>query len=329
MNPKKRRKVILDVDTGSDDAVAILAALLSEELDVLGICTVWGNLEVEQTTYNTLALVSALGMETPVYAGCSRSMVKDRTPARVSGGKLEPILKDGKMLAMHPRRLPGLPDTERTPETLHAVEYYYQALREATEPVNIVAVAPLTNLGFLFRLAPELAGKVGELVIMGGGLGVTNASSCGEANTWHDPEALQILLDAGLSPLLVTLDATHSAALTEEDCALLEGTGTFAGRFAAGLIRQRIGYEQARFPGRGDWSPVHDALAVCALLDPSLLTRVEEAHCRIECTGACDGEVLVDRRARPQPPNARLALEADRKRFAALLTHLLGKGGQS
>lgn len=327
MNNIKRKKVILDVDTGSDDAIALMAALRSEALDVQGICTVWGNLTVDKTTYNTLAVCEALQMEVPVYAGCPRSMVKDRTPNRIPESDIKPILKDGKELRMHFDTLKGLPLTDRVPEKLHAVEFYYRYLKETTEPVSIVAVGPLTNLGFLFRLAPELAEKVDELIIMGGGVEVSNASECGEANTWNDPEAVQIILEAGLKPLLVTLDATHSAPITESDCVVLENLQTFEGLFTASLVRQRIEYESARFVSRGAWSPIHDALAVCACIDLRVLSEVQEANCRIECTGLCDGEVLVDRRAKPRAANAFLALRADKEQFLGMLCSLFAKHG--
>lgn len=321
----KRKKVILDVDTGSDDAVAVMAALKSDLLEVEAICTVWGNLGVALTAYNTLAVCEALGQDIPVYAGCNQSMVKHLTPVRIPESDIKPIIKDGKELRMHFDRLEGLPATERTPEKLHAVEYYYKFLSETKEPITIIATGPLTNLGFLFRIAPELSHKVTELIIMGGGVEQTNASLCGEANVWNDPEALQIILDAGLHPTLVTLDATHSAALTEEDCAVLEGLGTFEGTFAASIIRQRIEYEQARFESRGPWSPIHDALAVCCAIEPALITRSLEVNSRVECTGLCDGELLIDRSARPKAPNAVLAVEGDKPRFAALITELFSR----
>ncbi len=322
MNERNRKKVILDVDTGSDDAIAIMVALKSEALQVEAICTVWGNLGVDQTTFNTLAVCEALNMEVPVYAGCTQSMVKDLTPRRVPESDIKPIEIDGKKLNLHSERLSGLPDTARTREALHAVEFYYKYLTETIEPVTIVAVGPLTNLGFLFRIAPELSEKVHELIIMGGGVEMSNVSEGGEANVWRDPEALQIILEAGLNPLLVTLDATFSVPLTDKDCDVLESLETFEGRFAASVVRQRIEYESARHETRGAWSPIHDALAACACIDRSVLTEVLTENCRVECTGVCDGELLLDRRAKPAPANATIAVRADKEKFFMMLCNL-------
>ena len=95
MNAAKPRKVILDVDTGSDDAIAIMAALKSDDLEVVGICTVWGNLPVEETAYNTLAVCEALGVNVPVYQGAHHSMAKELTPGRTQGNNVQPIIRDG------------------------------------------------------------------------------------------------------------------------------------------------------------------------------------------------------------------------------------------
>ena len=324
MNAAKPRKVILDVDTGSDDAIAIMAALKSEDLEVVGICTVWGNLPVAETAHNTLAVCEALGVNVPVYQGAHHSMAKELTPGRTQGNNVQPIIRDGVELRIHFPRLTGLPDTDRVPESSHALEYYYNYLTAAVEPVTLIATGPLTNLGFLFRLAPELSAKVKELIIMGGGVEVTNAAACGEANVWHDPEAMEIILRAGLEPTLVTLDATHSAPLSLEDCQVLENLGTFEGRFTANIIRQRIAYETARFENRGAWSPIHDALAVCAAIEPEVLTVKERARIRAEVTGKSDGEILIDRRAKAEEPNATLAVKADKDKFLNLLLKLFG-----
>jgi len=328
MYERNRKKVILDVDTGSDDAIAIMVALKSEKLKVEGICTVWGNLGVEQTTFNTLAVCEVLNMDVPVYAGCPHSMVKDLTPGRVPESDIKPIIIDGRELSLHSERLSGLPDTNKTREALHAVEFYHKYLKETTEPVTIVAVGPLTNLGFLFRMAPELADKVDELIIMGGGVEVSNVSEGGEANVWHDPEALQIILEAGLNPLLVTLDATFSVPLTDSDCDVLESLNTFEGRFAASVVRQRIEYESVKHATRGAWSPIHDALAACACIDRSVLTEVLTENCRVECTGICDGELLLDRRAKPASANATIAVKADKDKFFGMLCSLFSGNGR-
>ncbi len=320
---KKRCNVILDVDTGSDDAVAIMTAIKSPELDVKAICNVWGNLSVDKTTSNTLGVCQALNADIPVYRGCARPMVKDRSKYRDMQNAYQPIFVDGKELKIHYDRLEGLPEVTAKARPEHAVRFYYDYLKAAEEPVTVIAVGPLTNLGFLFRIAPELSEKIGQLIIMGGGIDLTNCSSAGEANIWHDPEAFQIILDTGIKPLLVPLDATHSAALNEEDCRKLEGLGTFEAEFTAKLIRQRITYESVLFGPERRWSAIHDALAVCACIDINVLKDVREMSCRAGLSGAADGEVLPDRRAIPDNANIRVAMSADKDRFMEILCERL------
>lgn len=329
---KKRKKseirVILDVDTGSDDAVAIIMALKSPALKVEAICTVWGNLSVPQTTLNTLLVCQALHARIPVYQGCSRPMVKDRCSCRDLKNTYQPVFKDGKELKIHYDRLEGLPELTTGQEPEHAVRFYYDYLKNAVEPVTLVAVGPLTNLGFLFRLAPELSKKVERLIIMGGGMDVTNCSPGGEANLWHDPEAFQIILDTGIKPLLIPLDATHSAPFTEEDCRAIEKEGTFEAGFTASLIRQRIAYESALLGSKRNWSPIHDALAVSASIDESVLTDLRDFSCRIGLLGACDGELLIDRRAMPDKPNLRVALSANKEWFLDMTCQAMARKEQ-
>lgn len=322
MDKFKTRKVILDVDTGSDDAIAIMCAIKSKNIQLEAICTVWGNLTVDKTTLNTLGVCEALNADIPVYSGCNRPMVKDRSKYRDLEDAYEPLIVDGKELKIHYDRLEGIPESKRKAESRHAVRFYYDYLTAATEPVTLIAVGPLTNLGFLFRLAPHLASKVEQLIIMGGGVDITNCSRAGEANIWHDPEAFQIILDTGIHPLLVPLDATHAAGLNLDDCEKLEGLNTFAARFTARLARQRIEYESARFGEDHNWSAIHDALAVCASIDETVLENVEEVACRAGLSGSADGEVLIDRREVPEKANASIALSANKEKFLAMLCQL-------
>lgn len=320
---EKRCNVILDVDTGSDDAVAIMLALKSPELNVKAVCNVWGNLTVEKTTRNTLGVCQALGAKIPVYQGCQRPMVKDRSSSRDLQNTYQPVIVDGKELKIHYDRLDGLPEVMGGPEPVHAVRFYYEYLKNAVDPVTIVAVGPLTNLGFLLRTAPELSKKIHQLIIMGGGVNISNCSAAGEANIWHDPEAFQIILNTGIIPLLVPLDATHAAMLDEKDCEELEKIDTFEARFTASLIRQRIVYESALL-GPDRWrSAIHDALAVSACIDESVLKDIREVSCTVGLSGASDGEIMIDRRAVTDPVNLRVALSADKKRFFQIICERL------
>ncbi|MDO5734667.1 MAG: nucleoside hydrolase [Eubacteriales bacterium] len=318
-----KEKVILDVDTGSDDAVAIMAALGSPELELIGIATVWGNLAVSETTANTLALCRALGSELKVYRGCERAMVKDFDPFQSFANNYRPIeLPDGRVLKIHYNMLDQLPPCTAEPEPLSAVRFYLETLSLATEPISIIATGPLSNLGWVFYLRPDLAEKVGRFYLMGGGRDLSNVSESAEANIWHDAEALQYILDAGLKPTIVSLDATHSAALDLQDAAELRELGSFAGEFTAKMIEQRIEYESTFFNPKRKWSAIHDALAVCAFCRPELVLAAEELSISPSLEALNYGELLIDRREAPEAANARLISRADKAVFMAYLKEL-------
>lgn len=319
--------VILDVDTGSDDAVAIMAAIYSEKLSVKAICTVWGNLSINNTTRNTIDLCSAIGEGIPVYQGCSDAMVRSHIKGREMINSYVPLVKDGVVLKIHYERLHGLDDSGILPQDQHAVDFYYEYLTETTEPVTIIAVSPLTNLGFLFKLNPDLSKKIDQLIIMGGGIDLTNASPSGEANIWHDPEALQCILDTGIKPVLVPLDATHSVPIDLPDCEKLEALDTFAGHFTARLIRERIEFDRAQWGNDHAWTAVHDALAVVSVICPDVFTDIREEYISVGLSGVCDGEILIDRSAHAPMANSLVAYKADHGIFMHGLLSLFKKRG--
>ncbi|MBR2806277.1 MAG: nucleoside hydrolase [Oscillospiraceae bacterium] len=322
-------RVILDVDTGSDDAVAVATALRCPDLDVLAICTVWGNLDVEDTTENTLRLVDKLGRaEVPVYKGCGTAMVKYLYPrGAVDTGRSSKVVdENGNELHIHYKRLSGLENpVEKKEEPIDAVTFYVNFLRAQTEKVTLIPVGPLTNLGEALSIAPDIAEKIEKIVIMGGGDKVANISPSAEANIWHDPEAAEIVQQCGAPVLWIPLDATLSCALNKKDCAKLRATGTWAADFAATLCEERIEFESKSVGGDKDNSSIHDALAVCSVIDESVLTEVEDAHVHIALNGYNEGETIIDRRCIPDKFNCRFAVKASHDKFLAMLCEYLGR----
>ena len=319
-------RVILDVDTGSDDAVAIATAVRCPDLDVLAVCTVWGNLDVDDTTENTVRLLDKLGRgDVPVYKGCGNAMVK-YLYQRGPGLNRMQVVKDGKELRIHYKRLEGLDEpTEKKAEKMDAVSFYVNFLRAQTEKVTLIPVGPLTNLGEALSIAPDIAEKIERIVIMGGGDSVSNVSGSAEANIWHDPEAAEIVQQCGAPVLWIPLDATLSCALNKKDCAVLRGTGTWAANFAATLCEQRIDFESAAVGGDKDNSSIHDALAVCAVIDESVLTEVLDANVHIALNGYNEGETIIDRRCISDPFNCKFAVKASHDKFLGMLCEYLGR----
>jgi inosine-uridine nucleoside N-ribohydrolase len=320
-------KIILDVDTGSDDAVAIMTAILSPDIQVEGICSVAGNKDIDKTTDNSLRVVQFLGSTVPVYRGCSQPLVKflrdDRLTRQVSGLKLE---VDGEEVEMHADTL-NLPAAKIQEEDIPAPVFYMNYLRQSKEPVTLVAVGPLTNLAIAFLLAPSIVKKVKRIIVMGGGYNVTNASSTAEFNIWYDPEAAQRVLNSGAEVVFVPLDATHAACVSKSDCTRFRELDTKAGAFAAALIEQRILVHNAFQPlAIPDAAAVHDALAVCYLLDESVLKDVRPVHCEIGFRGLAEGQTVVDPRFYTEEKNCAFAFDGNRERFVAMLTEILALG---
>ena len=255
------RRVILDCDTGTDDALAIMLAAARPELDLVAVTAVWGNHAVQHTADNsrrTLDLIGHTGI--PVYAGRD-GPVAPPPGARVAEGSPEPPA------------LPLLPPT--TPiEPQNAVEWLVETARAATERFTLVPTGSMSNVASAVAADPSFVEAVEELVAMGGVIERGGLLPEVETNVGHDPEAAQQVLDAGFERIvLVPLDATYRAIVTAEQCATLRADGGAAAAVAADVIEQRIDrYRKLPAMGGRAAAPVHDALTIAYLVDPTLVT---------------------------------------------------------
>jgi len=311
--------VILDVDTGVDDALAILFAVRHPGLDVLGISCVAGNAPLAQVVDNTLRILDAAGAPAiPVAAGSVRPLLEPARAARHVHGA------DG---------LGGilLPPTRRQAEQVGAVELMRRLILEHDRPVTLVALAPQTNLALLLRTYPEVAGNLERIVFMGGSASVGNATAVAEFNVWHDPEAAAIVLDANVPTYMYGLDVFNRVAIDHDVAVALEHGDDALGRVVGSLLGHRIalsGDERAEYTGL-----IGDAGAVCSLVDP-LALRTEVRPVRVELAGYGRGQTLVDRREVPGQDEAHrladewadveVALEVDAERLAGLFLDTLG-----
>lgn len=309
-----RRKLILDVDTGTDDAIAIMLAALHPDLDLVACTTVNGNVEVQFCTENSLRVLDAVGREDiSVYEGFAKPLVRPDFPIPRRDEKLA--------RKIHPDVLP-VPPTTRSKADRPAVEFLIETYRNATDEITLVPVGPLTNIAAALTLDPGFAGRVPEIVIMGGGHAISNITPSAEFNIWCDPEAAAVVLGAGFRRItLVPLDATHRALISKDHCTRLAALGTPAGIAAAACIGHRIEVhdeiQRMDIPGT---APVHDALCVASLIDPTLITT-RHLHVAVETVGSLTiGRTVIDAQHRGGPaPNCRVAFDADANRFAELL----------
>lgn len=311
------RKVILDVDTGTDDAIAIMLAARHPDLELVACTTVNGNTSVDNCTDNTLRVLSLLGAtDVPVYEGYDRPIVRSDLPIPRGKGDVGSSLH-GNILPIPPATMQIRPQ--------HAVEYLVETYRAATEEITLVPLAPLSNIAAALGVFPGLVDLVPEVVIMGGCHAFGNRTAAAEFNIWADPEAASVVINAGFPKItLVPLDATYNAALSRADCARLAAVGTAEATVAADIIGARIdNYDRIQPIGAGGLAPVHDALAVASVIDPSIL-ETRHLHVAVETQGEHTlGRTVFDTTFRGEqrslPANCNVAFAGDAQRFAEIL----------
>ena len=318
---KMARKVILDVDTGSDDACAVMLAYLHKDIDLVAVCSVKGNQPLKNTTENTLRVRELLGADFPVYKGCATGLVSDLIWPRVQRAKnVDAYDEQGNKIHIH-AALFDLPEATRREEEMPAPMFYVDYLRKAKEPVTLVAVGPLTNLAVALLIDPDIVKNIEEIVIMGGGHNITNCSIAAEFNIYDDPEAAQRVLHCGAKITMVPLDATHSAYIGRDTSAKLRKINTPASNFAADLIDVRIlVHNQCQPLEVPDTCALHDPLCIAYLADPEVLQDVLLCNVEVSTFGLTAGETVVDHRALQENRNVYFAHRGDPAKFAKIFT---------
>ncbi|MDR1506301.1 MAG: nucleoside hydrolase [Treponema sp.] len=320
------KKIILDVDTGSDDAIAVIAAVLSKELNILGITTVSGNQSVKDTTENTLRIMDVLNSDVPVYKGCSQPLVANLLPDRHSSGRApQSKIKGEEIITYHSKTFEFLPPSKRKAQDRAAVLWIVDTLMASDGDITFIGVGPATNLALAMRIEPQIKQKLRQIIVMGGGYLLTNTTASSEFNVWEDPEAMQIVFTSGCDILLVPLDATHAGYITTEENEVIKAIGTPHAMCVYELLSQRIKAYDALQPMQVSGStPPHDALAVCAAIDEHVLRGVISRRVDVDFGGnIADGMTVLDQRIVACPPNLRIALDCDREKFVTMLTNLL------
>ena len=300
-------QVLLDCDPGHDDAIALLLALASPEVELLGVTTVAGNQTLPKTTANALRVLEHVGREDiSVAAGADRPLVRELDVAAHVHGETG---LDG----------PDLPPARGSPLGVHAADF----LAERAAGATLVAVGPLTNVALLLALHPEA--RPDRIVLMGGAIAEGNVTPAAEFNIWADPEAAARVFDSGVDVTMVGLDVTHKALFTPALADQLRTSGK-AGKLVAELFDFYHGFHERTygFPG----SPIHDALALAHVLDPSLL-ETRDSHVAIDCDSElCRGRPGVDLWQRTgREPNAHVAVDVDADAFLRLLVERIASLG--
>jgi inosine-uridine nucleoside N-ribohydrolase len=302
--------LLIDCDPGHDDAIALLLALGSPEVELLGVTTVHGNQTLEKTTKNALRVLELAGRtDVPVAAGADRPLQRDLVVAAHVHGESG---LDG----------PVLPEPTTAPVAEDAVDFLAKTIVDGT---TLVPTGPLTNIALLLERHPDAAAKVAEIVLMGGAIAEGNMTPAAEFNIWADPEAAQAVFHSGIDVTMVGLDVTHRALLTSDDAERLRSTGTI-GAFVADLVDFFKVYHQETYGWDG--APIHDAVAVAEVIQPGLVTT-RLRNVEIETVSElCRGRTVVDLwRRTDREPNARVGVGVDAEGFFRLLTERIDRLG--
>lgn len=307
------RKIIIDTDPGQDDAVAILLALASPEIEVLGITCVAGNVPLAMTQRNARIICElARRPDIKVFAGCDRPMQRKLVTAEHVHGKTG---LDGA----------PLPDPVMPLQDLHAVDFLIETLRaEAPGSVTLVPIGPLTNIATAMQRAPDIVPRIGQIVLMGGAyFEVGNITPAAEFNIYVDPEAAAIVFGAGVPLTVMPLDVTHKALTTRPRIEAFRALGPL-GEVVAGWTDFFERFDMEKYGSDG--APLHDPCTVAWILRPDLFTG-RHINVEIETASALTlGMTVADWWGiTTRPRNAFFVGGIDADGFYALLTERLGR----
>lgn len=308
------RKIIIDTDPGQDDAVAILLALASPEIDLLGITAVAGNVPLPLTEKNARIVCELAGRpDVRVFAGCDAPLARPLVTAEHVHGKTG---LDG----------PQMADPTMPLQDQHAVDFIIQTLREQPSgTVTLVPVGPLTNIATAFQRAPDIIARVREIVLMGGAyFAVGNITPAAEFNIYVDPEAAKIVFAAGVPLVVMPLDVTHKALTTRTRIDAFRAMGTRVGDMVAAWTDFFERFDMAKYGSEG--APLHDPCTIAYLIDPSLFSgrlinvEIETGSALTLGMTVADWWGVTDR-----PKNALFIGDIDAEGFYALLAERLAR----
>ena len=302
--------VILDVDPGHDDAVALMLACGSPGLEVRAVTTVAGNVSLPKTTRNALRVLDLIGRrDIPVGAGAAAPLERELQTAEDVHG--ESGLEGAE-----------LPEATFRAGELEAVRLLEKVVESSEEPITLIPTGPLTNVATFLLKRPDLKENVARISLMGGSIGAGNTTAAAEFNIYVDPEAARIVFESGLPITMSGLDVTHQATMSAEQLEKLRGSGRLGGVFAdlvsffAGAYKKTFDFESP---------PIHDPVAVAAVLQPEIL-KTRRMWVGVECAGELTrGETVCDvNGVSGEPPNAEVGVGLDREAFFRLLFASLG-----
>ena len=305
--------IVIDCDPGHDDAIALMLAAASPEVDLVAVTTVSGNQTLPKTTANALRVLELLGRgDIPVAAGADRPLVREQHVAAEVHGESG---LDG----------PELPPPAGAPVATHAADFLAEQIRARDGRLTLVPTGPLTNVAMLLAKHPDARPE--RVVLMGGSIGEGNSTPAAEFNIWADPEAARRVFESGLDVTMIGLDVTHRALITDDHRERLRAAGK-VGTVAAELLDFYTAFHRTRYPDL-DGAPLHDPVCVAHVAIPGLVD-VHDARIDVDCGWEQGrGRTNVDWRGRRSsgPLNAKVGLDIDGDAFAELIVERVGSLG--
>jgi inosine-uridine nucleoside N-ribohydrolase len=309
--PRVPVPIVLDCDPGHDDAIALLLALASPELELLGVTTTYGNQTLGKTTANALRVLEFAGREdVPVAAGAQAPLVREVVVAAHVHGESG---LDG----------PSLPPPSGAALSDDAVGFMQERVAASDRPVTLVATGPLTNIARYLEL--HGGDRLERIVVMGGSIAEGNITPAAEFNVWADPEAAQRVFGSGLDVTMIGLDVTHRAILGPTVAARLRTAGRI-GTFVAQLNDFFSRYHRTTYGWDG--APIHDAVAVAHVIRPGLVeTKLRNVEVEV-VSDLCRGRTVVDLWERTgRPANVQVGMDIDADAFFELLVERIASLG--
>lgn len=309
----KRIPIILDGDPGHDDAIAWVLANASPVLDIRAVTSCCGNQTIEKTTYNALRICTLINLHVPTAKGRVRPLIAEPIIAPTVHGESG---LDG----------PDLPEPDFEVVDMDAVTLMAKIIQESDEPITIVPTGPLTNVAALLLAHPELKGNIKQISLMGGGVQYGNWTPAAEFNILVDPEAADVVFKSGIPIIMAGLDVTEKAMIFPEDFERIRALGNHVAIIVAEWLEffyqfhRTLGYEGA---------PVHDAVAVAALIKPEIMES-KDLYVEVETTGDfCKGATVADfDHVLDVVPNAKVLMGIDRQAFVDLLVEAISIYGE-
>jgi len=308
------QKLIIDTDPGQDDAVAILLALASPELDLLGVTTVAGNVPLALTQENARKICDLAGrQDMPVFAGADKPLMRDLVTAEHVHGRTG---LDG----------PDLADPVTPLQDLHAVDFMIETLRsEAAGSVTIAPVGPLTNVATALRQAPDIAPRIKQIILMGGGcFEGGNITPAAEFNIYVDPEAAAEVFASGIPIVMMPLDVTHKVLTTAARTRKIRAVGTRTAIAVADMLEFFERFDEEKYGSDG--GPLHDPCTIAWMLRPEMFSGRD---CNVEIETKSDltmGMTVIDWwQVSGRPHNAFVVGDVDADAFFNLVTDRLAK----